>query len=101
MKKPATKAEKEHMAFIASLSCVICGDRPVEVHHLVECGRRLGNMYCLPLCVFHHRGDAGFSGKNRAIKTFAEQWDLMTALYSQHSIEIPHRVSKIVPRRLT
>ena len=91
------------MAFIASLPCVICGDRPVEVHHLTECGRRLGNMFVLPLCVYHHRGNAGFSGINRDAwdKSLDNQLNLMTVLYKQHGIEIPHRVNKIVPRRLT
>jgi len=101
MKKPATKAEKAHMAFIASLPCVICGSYPVHVHHLTEAGRRLGNFFTLPLCPSCHVGDNGFSGKNRNAwdKSLQNQLDLMTALYTQHQIEIPHRVSKIVPRR--
>lgn len=65
MSKPATKEEKEWMDAISQLPCVICHARPVEVHHITRCGRRMGHLYTLPLCVNCHRGDDGFSGKNR------------------------------------
>ncbi len=28
-----------------------------EVHHLTECGRRLGHDFTIALCQWHHRGD--------------------------------------------
>lgn len=66
-KKPATKAEKLHMSRVASLPCVICEHPPPsECHHITECGRRLGHMFTLPLCVNCHRGNDGFSGINRS-----------------------------------
>jgi hypothetical protein len=30
----------------------------VEIHHLVEANRRLGDDYTIPLCQYHHRGVA-------------------------------------------
>lgn len=68
-KKQPTKAESEHMAKVKELPCVICGNWPVDVHHITHCGRRLGHKYTLPLCFDDHRGDRGFSGKNR------DAWD--------------------------
>ena len=68
-KKPATKKEKEWMAKVAELPCCICGDFPVEVHHITQCGRRLGHYFTLPLCTEDHRGARGFSGMKR------DAWD--------------------------
>ena len=68
-KKPANKEEKARMGKVAQLPCCVCGDYPVEVHHITQCGRRLGHMFTLPLCTEDHRGDRGFSGVKR------DKWD--------------------------
>ena len=65
MKKPATKAERDHMGEVAALGCIICR-RPAEVHHLP--GRPLRNHWrCIALCPTHHRngniGTAVHSGR--------------------------------------
>ena len=45
------------------LGCVACAmlfDLPVvaqECHHILECGRRMGHWFTLPLCRGHHQGD--------------------------------------------
>jgi hypothetical protein len=107
MKKPATKQEKEFMAWIKAQPCIACQiyDKTikygVDCHHITECGRRLGNLFCLPLCKVHHTGEKGFTGNKRVIKTFKQQMDLLAVVYLARGEEIPHRVSKIVPRRLT
>ena len=31
-----TKAESEYMSRVASLPCAVCGDKPVELHHIRE-----------------------------------------------------------------
>ena len=59
------KAESARMAKVAELPCCICGDFPVEVHHITQCGRRLGHKFTLPLCYEDHRGRRGFSGIDR------------------------------------
>lgn len=51
-----TKAEREHMAAVAALPCLVCGCWPVEVHHE---GRPRSNMRVLPLCPRHHRREFG------------------------------------------
>lgn len=53
---PKTEAEKRHMAAVAMLPCLVCGTRPVEVHHLPN---PRSNMRVLPLCAFHHRRKYG------------------------------------------
>lgn len=54
MKKPATKAEREHMGEVAALGCIICG-RPAECHHVAGHGMRASHYETIPLCPDHHR----------------------------------------------
>lgn len=51
-----TKAEREHMAAVAALPCLVCGCWPVEVHHE---GWPRSNLRLLPLCPCHHRREYG------------------------------------------
>lgn len=47
-----------HMALVAQLPCVICGARPVEVHHCISGRygqRRASDMETIPLCASCHR----------------------------------------------
>ena len=55
-KKPATKAEREHMGMVAELGCIICR-RPAEVHHVARQGGQRSKHIesCIPLCPDHHR----------------------------------------------
>ena len=53
-KKPATKAEREHMGMVAELGCIICR-RPAEVHHIAGQGMRASSYETIPLCADHHR----------------------------------------------
>jgi 5-methylcytosine-specific restriction endonuclease McrA len=78
-RKPATKAEREHMGVVAGLCCVVCrnlrlGDSPAEVHHvryLAGGGQRSGNMDTIPLCPAHHR----LGGYGVAIHAGQEEWE--------------------------
>lgn len=63
--KPATKAEREHLAAVKALPCIacfiearfnvltVCG--PTEVHHTLSGNKRRGHMFVLPLGRWHHR----------------------------------------------
>jgi hypothetical protein len=57
-KKPKTFKDKEFVAWIhKNMSCCLCGKREIEVHHIKDyeiVGR--DDKFCLPLCVYHHRG---------------------------------------------
>ena len=60
--KPATKAEKAHIARVKAMPCIACvkvGERQpfvTEAHHTLSGGRRRGHMQVLPCCSYHHRG---------------------------------------------
>ena len=70
-KKPATKAEKFHMERVAQLSCVICGEYEVEVHHIREgqgMSQRSSNFLTIPLCSSCHRGPQGVHGDKSMLR---------------------------------
>lgn len=55
-----TRAEARHMAKVAALPCAVCGEGPVEVHHILQGrtpGRRASNWLTIPLCPSCHRSD--------------------------------------------
>lgn len=62
-KKPATKAEREHLDKVASLGCIACFNKGMgyveaEVHHIttgVGMGQRASHYETIPLCPPHHR----------------------------------------------
>lgn len=71
----ATKGESKHLARVAGLPCILCGDQPVEVHHIREgqgMSQRADNWLVMPLCVPCHRGPQGVHGDKsimRVMKT--------------------------------
>lgn len=59
--KPRTKAQQSRFDALKEQGCVLCremglGRIPPEIHHITDCGRRLGHDYTIPLCCWHHRG---------------------------------------------
>ena len=47
------KRDRVHMARVAELPCVICGARPVQVHHVIHgrySQRRASDTETIPLC---------------------------------------------------
>lgn len=67
-KKPPTKPEKTHMALVKNMPCVICGIKPVDVHHAgTGMGGRRDHMKVLPLCKNHHQGKEGIHTLGRKI----------------------------------
>lgn len=58
--KPAqTKAERDHVARIAELACIVCGDDSGSEVHEPEQGLWFASM---PLCAACHRGPQGWHG---------------------------------------
>ena len=85
-KAPMPKGDgKAHMAKVARLPCVICGARPVEVHHVI-CGRygqrRASDFDTIPLCVEHHRigPDAIHNGKASWVERWGPDTDYLPAV---------------------
>lgn len=61
-------AVERWMEKVASLDCIICGARPVELHHIREgqgAAQRAPDVLCLPVCPEHHRGASGIHGLGR------------------------------------
>ena len=59
--KTPTKAQKVRFQKLQDLGCIVCLNqsgayRAPDVHHIIDCGRRMGHDYTIPLCPYHHRG---------------------------------------------
>jgi DNA recombination protein Rad52 len=59
---PETKRlrDKDHLQFVASHPCLVCGRQPAEAHHLKfsqpsALGRKVSDAFTVPLCALHHR----------------------------------------------
>src|SRR5947207_5008492 len=52
--------DKDHIKFVASRPCLVCGRKPVDPHHLrfaqrIALGRKVSDEFTVPLCRSHHR----------------------------------------------
>ena len=52
--------DKEHLKFVATQPCLICGRTPADAHHLRfaqhhALGRKVSDEFTVPLCRGHHR----------------------------------------------
>jgi hypothetical protein len=52
--------DKDHLRFVASHPCLVCGRQPAEAHHLKfaqpsALGRKVSDAFTVPLCALHHR----------------------------------------------
>ena len=50
---------KQHLQWIASKPCIICGRTDVQAHHLTQSQKqamslKVGDQFTVPLCVYHH-----------------------------------------------
>jgi len=58
--KPVRERDRNHLRFVASRPCLICGRAPSDAHHLkfVEqraMGRKVSDKFTVPICRLHHR----------------------------------------------
>lgn len=60
------RRDKEHLRYVASQPCLVCGRSPAHAHHLRfaqprAMGKKVSDEYTVPLCALHHRElhDAG------------------------------------------
>jgi len=59
-KGPRRIRDKEHLKFIASNNCLICGRFPTQAHHIQYAqaralSRKVSDEWTVPLCALHHR----------------------------------------------
>jgi hypothetical protein len=60
LSEPRRYRNKEHLRFVATKPCLICGRRPSDPHHLRHMqpralGRKVSDEFTVPLCRIHHR----------------------------------------------
>jgi ERF superfamily len=58
--EPRRYRNREHLRFVATHACVICGRKPSDAHHLRfmqprALGRKVSDEFAVPLCRGHHR----------------------------------------------
>ena len=57
---PRRIRDKEHLRYVASQPCIVCGRAPAQAHHLRfaqprAVGRKVSDEWTVPLCSTHHR----------------------------------------------
>ncbi len=58
--EPRRVRDREHVRFVARQSCLVCGRKPCDAHHLRfaqsrALGRKVSDEFTVPLCRGHHR----------------------------------------------
>ena len=58
--KPRRIRDKDHLKFVATQPCLICGRAPCQAHHVTYAqlnalGRKVSDEWAVPLCAIHHR----------------------------------------------
>jgi hypothetical protein len=67
---PRRIRDKEHLRYVASQPCIICGRSPGHAHHLRfaqprALGRKVSDEWTVPLCVTHHRAVHGVGNEKQ------------------------------------
>jgi hypothetical protein len=60
IKKPIRERDREHLKFVTSQPCLVCGRTPSDAHHVRfaeqrAMGRKVSDRFTVPLCRLHHR----------------------------------------------
>ena len=68
--EPRRHRNKNHLRFVASQPCLICGRSPSDAHHLRfvqprAMGRKTSDEFTVPLCRTHHRDNHRFGDEKR------------------------------------
>jgi len=58
--KPVRERDRNHLRFVASLPCLLCGRAPSDAHHIKYAearamGRKVSDKFTVPVCRLHHR----------------------------------------------
>jgi hypothetical protein len=58
--KPVRERNRQHLKFVGTQPCLICGRTPSDAHHLRfaeqrTLGRKVSDRYTVPVCRLHHR----------------------------------------------
>jgi hypothetical protein len=60
IKKPVRERDRDHLRFVASQPCLVCGRTPSDAHHVKFAEQRamaskVGDRFTVPICRLHHR----------------------------------------------
>jgi hypothetical protein len=58
--KPVRNRDREHLKFVASQPCLVCGRTPSDAHHIKfaeqrAMGQKVSDKFTVPVCRLHHR----------------------------------------------
>jgi hypothetical protein len=58
--KPVRERDRDHLRFVASQPCLVCGRTPSDAHHVKfaeqrAMGRKVSDRHTVPICRLHHR----------------------------------------------
>ena len=58
--KPVRERDRDHLRFVASQPCLVCGRTPSDPHHIKfaeqrAMGRKVSDKFAVPICRLHHR----------------------------------------------
>jgi hypothetical protein len=58
--KPARERDRDHLRFVTSQPCLVCGRTPSDAHHIRfaeqrAMGRKVSDRFAVPICRLHHR----------------------------------------------
>jgi hypothetical protein len=60
IRKPVRERDRDHLKFVATQPCLVCGRTPSDAHHLKfaeprAMGRKVSDKFSIPICRLHHR----------------------------------------------
>jgi hypothetical protein len=58
--KPVRERDRDHLEFVTSQPCLVCGRTPSDAHHIKfaeqrAMGRKVSDKFAVPICRLHHR----------------------------------------------
>ena len=58
--KPVRERDRDHLKFVATQGCLVCGRTPSDAHHIRfaeerAMGRKVSDRFTVPICRLHHR----------------------------------------------
>ena len=64
IRKPIRERDREHLKFVASQPCLVCGRTPSDAHHIkLACwramGRKVGDRFTVPICRLQSSSSTG------------------------------------------
>ena len=59
LSEPKRRRDRDHLRFVASQPCLVCGRQPSQAHHVRlaqprALGRKVSDEFAVPLCAIHH-----------------------------------------------